>query len=371
MRPVLAFLRQRGIICSAYLDDFIIITKSKNECRNNIKDVKNLLHKLGFTLNLEKSDLLPKQKITHLGFELNSLKMTIRLPEKRIENILSRLTVFRQKRKCKIRDFAKIIGILIATKPAVKYGWLHLKNMERKKYIALSQNQGNYNADMIIPDYLQQEFLWWLENIKNSSKNIREKSYSMEMFSDASKTGWGATSEGKIAHGFWNATEHKYHINYLELLAAFYALKSLAKHKSDVNILLRIDNVTAIANINKMGSVRYRKLNEISRNIWDWCENRNIFIHASYISSSDNKIADMESRKGNSSIEFELPEQNYQLILQNFGIPSIDLFASYQNKKCNRFVSRYPDPESQNVDAFTLNWSQEYFLCLSAFHFSR
>lgn len=367
IRPVLGYLRERGIVCSAYLDDFLIIGHTEKECKRNILKVKNLLYQLGFVLNLEKSELVPKQKIIHLGFAIDSLEMKISLPEERKEKILNKLRAFTGKRECSIRDFARLIGMLIATKPAVKYGWLHLKNMEREKYIALFINQQNYNASMLIPEYIQTEFNWWLKNIGNSNQSIRKKSYSIEIYSDASKTGWGANCAGKTTHGFWNLAEQKFHINYLELLATLYALKSFAKHKSNTNILLRIDNTTAVASINKMGSVRYKKLNEISRKIWDWCESRNIFIHASYISSSDNKIADRESRIENSIIEFQLPKENYQLILQKFGLPTIDLFASYQNKKHDRFVSRYPDPESLNVDAFTLKWNQEYFYAFPPF----
>ncbi|CAH1972209.1 unnamed protein product [Acanthoscelides obtectus] len=37
-----------------------------------------------------------------------------------------------------------------------------------------------------------------------------------------------------------------------------------------------------------MGSVRYKHLNNITRQIWEWCENRHIFIVASCINTRDN-----------------------------------------------------------------------------------
>jgi len=43
------------------------------------------------------------------------------------------------------------------------------------------------------------------------------------------------------------------HINFLEIKAALYALKSLTKNKHDIRILLRIDNQTAISCINRGG----------------------------------------------------------------------------------------------------------------------
>ena len=44
--------------------------------------------------------------------------------------------------------------------------------------------------------------------------------------SDVSTSGWGASCEGRNTGGPWTSHETSYHINYLELLAAFLALKS-------------------------------------------------------------------------------------------------------------------------------------------------
>lgn len=360
-RPVLKYLRERNIICSAYLDDFLIIERNKEECARNVKSVYDLLSKLGFILNLDKSELIPKQKIIYLGFKINSVEMTISLPQARKEKVLERLSVFLNKKVCRIREFARLIGTLVATKPAVKYGWLHLKNLERVKYIALSLKNNDYNAKMILPDCLKTEFIWWLDKIPNSKQPIRNKSFKMEIYSDASKTGWGANCGEDKTHGFWNQDEKLFHINYLELLAAFNALKTFAKNIFNENLILRIDNVTAIASINKMGSVQYKNLNEISRKIWDWCESKNIFVYASYISSSRNSIADSESRIKNVSTEYELNDNIFHEITMKLGVPNIDLFASYQNKKCDKFISWHPDPEAICVDAFTINWDTYYF----------
>ena len=48
--------------------------------------------------------------------------------------------------------------------------------------------------------------------------------------------------------------ETAYHINYLELFVAFLALNSSVSHRESSTILLLLDNVTAIAFLNKMGA---------------------------------------------------------------------------------------------------------------------
>jgi len=55
LKPVLATLRQRGIRVIAYLDDLLIIGKTKEEAEAAFSQVKSLLESLGFVINLEKS----------------------------------------------------------------------------------------------------------------------------------------------------------------------------------------------------------------------------------------------------------------------------------------------------------------------------
>ena len=50
----------------------------------------------------------------------------------------------------------------------------------------------------------------------------------------------------------WSQQAHSMHINCLELLAATLAVKTFAKAKTAMSILLRIDNTTAVANINNL-----------------------------------------------------------------------------------------------------------------------
>lgn len=50
-----------------------------------------------------------------------------------------------------------------------------------------------------------------------------------------------------------------------------------------------------------------------------------------------------------------------------FGPFSVDLFASRLNKKCNKFYSRFPDPEAESVDAFIKSWKNEFFYAFPPF----
>lgn len=132
-------------------------------------------------------------------------------------------------------------------------------------------------------------------------------------------------------------------------------------------ILLRLDNTTAISNLNRMGGVKYKHLNSITYKIWDWCEKRNIMLFASYINTHDNVEADKESRSMATETEFELSSTAFNQIAATFGPPQIDLFASKLNAKCERYVSWHKDPDCWAVNAFTIPWESFFFYAFPPF----
>ena len=93
----------------------------------------------------------------------------------------------------------------------------------------------------------------------------------MVIESDASMLGWGANFNNTSTGGPWTQEEKSHHINYLELLAAWLALKTFANNTYNKAILLRLDNVTAMAFLNRMGSTHSENLCNLAVHIWEWC----------------------------------------------------------------------------------------------------
>ena len=278
-----------------------------------------------------------------------------------------RLVCYMEKRRsCKIRLFAKFFGSLSACCPAIPYGWAYTKQFERDKFLALRRNGENYDAVMALP-HRPQVYKWWKEQLLSARFFFAPPSYSMEIFSDASLSGWGAVSAGHRVHGFWSQSEKDWHINQLELFAAWLALRSFAADLRSCHILLRLDNTTAIAYINRMGGTQFPRLNKLSRQLWRWCEDRQLVVFASYVSSTDNWEADAESRLLEPETEFQLSSEAFDKIVHRFGSPAIDLFASRSNTKCRRFCSWKRDPGAEVVDTFTISWSNLQFYAFPPF----
>nr|CAH7752434.1 unnamed protein product [Callosobruchus chinensis] len=259
------------------------------------------------------------------------------------------------KKRVKIREFSKLIENLVSICCATEYGWLYLKSLEREKYLALKRSSDNYNMKMKVNSSIKKELKWWLNHIDCSQQSLLQPTSILKIYSDASKTDWGGYCSGSETKGFWQHDESD--INVLELKAALYSLKSFAKGLNNCHLLLNIDNKSAISIINKMGSIKYKKLNLVARKLWQWCEKRQIFVFATYINTTENTVADKHSRIKNIDTEYCLSYDAFIKITSKLGMPEIDLFASYLNKKCERFVSWLPDPESIAVDAFTISWT--------------
>ncbi|XP_045763681.1 uncharacterized protein LOC123866270 [Maniola jurtina] len=365
MREVLAYLRNRGFQSVCYLDDILCISDTYDQCLDNVNETLKILHCLGFVVNYDKSNLTPQQSCKFLGFVYDTKSLSIYLPTDKRFKIAELVAKFTSLPACSIREFAHLIGVLVAACPAAKYAWMYTKILERQKYLAL-RKYGNYEAKIKLSNVILDDLNWWSLNIDTTSNFIRQPNFKLEIYSDASRTGWGAVCKNNQVSGRWKATEKANHINYLELMAAFLGLKSFASDVTDCAILLRIDNTTAISYVNRMGGIQYPHLNDLARVLWKWCEQRGLWIFASYVNTKEN-CADAASRVINPDTEWSLSDEAFHDITQYFGQPEIDLFASRDNAKCSRFVSWKPDPDAVSVDAFTVNWHAEYFYAFPPF----
>ncbi len=93
------------------------------------------------------------------------------------------------------------------------------------------------------------------------------------LFTDASSLGWGGVLDKVNIGGRWTPSEANHRINYLEMLAVFFALKAFQTQLCGKHVCIRIDNMTAVSDIGKMGTSHSRKRNNLTREIWNWCIN--------------------------------------------------------------------------------------------------
>jgi hypothetical protein len=174
-----------------------------------------------------------------LGFILDSIHHTIEITPEKKKKILVHLRNLKNKNSHKILGIARLIGLLVSAAPAVKYGWAHIKSLEREKCRALFDSKQNYLVRMQIRSTTAQSDLkWWETNIHHVFNKIRKDTYDLEVETDASRTGWGACCHHQKVHGWWTTQDSQQHINALEPKAALYGIKIFTKDKTLCNILL-------------------------------------------------------------------------------------------------------------------------------------
>ena len=267
IRPAVAALRKKNIMCVNYLDDFCFFAKTPVECSASAAQAITLLQSLGFNINFEKSVLQPSQVFRFLGFIFDSKNRTISLPMDKVGKLRLAINKLLGMRSPTIRQAAKVIGLLISAVPAIPYSLIYCRRLEHDRYSALLQANDNYSGPFTLSAAAADDLAWWLQAINSPTNKFPSDSYDYELFSDASSTGWGGHFFPHSACGWWSEDQLPLHINEKELLAVRETLRHFASEWFAKTILLRVDNVTAISCINRGGSVRFPHLHNVALEI--------------------------------------------------------------------------------------------------------
>ena len=370
IKPILSELHLKGHIVAGYIDYFYLQGDSYKSCVQNVIDTIIMFDKFGFVIHPEKSVFIPKQKIIFLGFEINSVTMKVYLKEEKKSKIKSHLLfALHNPDNLLIEYVAKIIGYLVSSLPAVQFGALYYKSIEKDKIMALKASKGNFKGKMSLSTKAKHELKWWIENIDHSFNLIRKPAIELTMYSDASLHGWGGALDNVSTGGQWSAEEFVENINYLELRAAFLVIKTFHKEVANKHVKIMIDNTSAVSIINNMGTCKSEICNDIAVEIWQFCIANNILITAAHIPGIDNVVADKESRNFHmQNTEWKLdPSVLHEALRKIKFEPDIDLFASRLNHQFETYCSYRPDPGAVFVDAFSVSWSDLSFYCFPPF----
>ena len=222
----------------------------------------------------------------------------------------------------------------------------------------MKQNRGSYSAACCLDKPSVQDIEWWLHNVSHAAVPISLLPPSNTLFTDSTNKSWGAWLNGQYAQSHFSIQELDNIIAVKELLAVLYGLRSFINYFSGTHILIRSDNVGAVAYVRDMGGMCNSIMNDIAKQIWDFAFSHGIWLSISYIKSSHNVLADLASRILNDRTEWALPMSIFTKITKLFFVPDIDLFASQLNTKLDRYISWIPDPYCFEVDSFSVTWTE-------------
>ena len=357
LKPVMALLGLRGCRYCSYLDDLLMMDGDSERLKEHGSFIIQVFMYLGFLINTKKSILEPTQSIEFLGFLISSISMKVTVPTKKQGKILEKCSNLLNHPTCTRRELASVIGSIAATTLAIKLGPLHYRGLQR---LLCRSDKKSWDHTVHLDHQSIVDLRWWTEpaNIQAQS-NFAPLLPTQELFTDASKTGWGAIVMGVETNGFWSIELQQKNINLLELLAIYLALEALRDHINCKCLCIRSDNVSALSYIRKKGGTGDPEMTRIATKIWEFAAVREMHILVQHIPGKENSVADRLSRMGTDFSDWKLEAEVFLKIVQKWGPVSLDLFASSSNCQVPRYFSWKPEQGAEKTNALYQPWPRE------------
>ena len=191
----------RGIRIHQYLDDWLVRAKSHPVCLQHTRNLLKICQDLGWLVNMEKSELEPKQVFDFVGYQFDLEAGRVRPTPDRWQALRTKIQTILARPTCPVRQFMSLIGLLTATEKQVYLGRLHMRPVQWH----LKNNwrvPESLEKVIPIPASLHPHLAWWLEeNNVLQGQPLHPLNHALQIFTDASKEGWGAHLEEHTARG--------------------------------------------------------------------------------------------------------------------------------------------------------------------------
>ncbi|XP_045202243.2 uncharacterized protein LOC123555716 [Mercenaria mercenaria] len=341
---------------SVYLDDWLQLNQLKQLLLREREITLNLLLNLGFIINKNKSSLVPVQVMTYLGSVFHLDKGLVCPTEERYIALVGAIQKLIQGHAV-ARQYLVILGMIASCLELVPNARLYMRPIQL--HLLTNWNPARLPLDYHIPctPLLISHLKWWLSKA-NFLKGRSLEGFRAEitMTCDSSKTGWGGYVNNQVVQGNWSENMSSQHINFLELEAVYRTMSHFLPVLQNKQVLVRSDNITAVQYLNKQGGTHSVKLCNLAQNIWSMALRHNMKLKSAHISGHMNVLADFLSRHKIQSTEWSLNKTVVKSLFQMWSEPTIDLFATAENRQCPVFCSWINHPKALAQDALSISW---------------
>ena len=314
---------------------------------------------LGFLVNWGKSSLTPQRLPSYLGAQLDIPRLLARPSERRVLALQEVIQDLVKGPLATALLWQKFLGHLASFVDIVPNCRLLMRPLQLhllRFFTPLVDPQ-----DKLVP--LSPEIKVLCRAWASPSRILVGKPFSppppsLVITTDASGHGWGAVLHPHHVSGVWSKGEALDNINSLELKAVLLALQNLESLVVGHSVLIRSDNMTVVSFINHQGGTHSLSLCRLALDLWEWCLQRRIFLHAAHIPGVENVVADFLSWGKYLPAEWVLNCAVFRTICRLFSPPpEIDLFASVLNFLLPKYCSRSPDVQAWRIDALSFPWT--------------
>lgn len=194
LKPIFSSLRKVGHVSTVYIDDTLLIGKTRTECEANVQATVSTLRETGFTVHPVKSVFIPETQIQYIGFIIDSMTMKLTLPNEKMLRIRENCKNLLATENPTILQVAEVVGQLVAALPAVTMGQMRYRTIDNCKIWALKTAGGKFGAHMTLSKMAKHDLEWWIEHLPHASKSFQRTTPKLTIHSDASNEGWGGGS---------------------------------------------------------------------------------------------------------------------------------------------------------------------------------
>lgn len=386
-RSAVARWRRMGIRVLVYIDDFILLARSREDLLRQRAIIEADMAALGLRRDPAKGHWEPTQRLEFLGLTIDLASGQVRPPVEKAKAIASAAQAVLSQARPAVRAVASVAGQLTALDlawrearvlarpllcdvarclpPEASVLWDKTESSEedrrlvrRAVKLAYSQRLTLTTATVEALKIAVFELRQHMSDPTHLWRAAWRPAHVVELYTDASLDGWGAVCKGVQVAGAWSTADPR-RINLLEILAVQRALAdpAIIPLIQGRSVVFRVDSQVAGAALRHGSPVL--DLHEAASAVWKRCRELGInVVDVEYIRSALNP-ADGPSRSLAPRL-FPMTQRGTRLddwglsdeAVARLGPFDVDAFASAHSARCHQFWT----------DAFQEDWSGQHLL---------
>ena len=335
-----------------YLDGWLLRSPNKLLLAQQTSWLLDIIRRVGFVLNVPKSQLVPTQRLIHIGVKYHLDLGLMFPPMNRIQKFKDRIATLLSVSVTRAYFLLSLLGLLSSATDAIPLGRLHLR--PQQLYLLAHWAPVSRNLKALIPvrhDLLDHHLRWWLNRkCTRAGVLLDVPEARARLFTDASESGWGAHLDDHQTSGSWSTREATLHINHFKMLAVLFALRAFRVQLTGLTVQLMSDNASMVSYIRNQGGTVSVPLYHLTREVLLLARDAQITLLAKHIPGDRNALADLLSRMNKIvHTEWTLNQSVFKARTLNQSVftwdtPNLDLFATRLNNRHPVSVSPMADP---------------------------
>ena len=373
VRPIVVYCRRRGMQLYVYIDDFIVLGNSKEDCEMKVAFLRSVLKRSGFVESVVKYQP-PCQVGVFLGLTLDCRKNRVFIPEAKQESIIRKMTWHLTLKRTSYRTISKVYGSVISTILATGKQLLLLARKGLAKLAAVEPWQWDWVVSIEDLHEELRDLRRFLPTIQGSPFKKQEKRIPQRariLASDASAVG-RAVVEIECSPGL----EHIHHDGACGKKLSFHAFSEAEQRESSTwkelralygqyiedssdlgDVIVHLTDNQGVERIMEKGSPKPH-LQEMALRIYRKFQDAGRILEVIWMRRSDPRMqfADDHSR-GLDLDDWSVDQASLNELQERVGRFEVDLFASETNYRVPKFFSKMPSDKAVGRDAFLANWA--------------